>query len=65
MRTTAQKHGLDVGDLVVSKQGHWNIPRLVITVHQSAKALVGVLFEDEIKYIHYKHLKIVGERGII
>ena len=61
MKTINQKHGLDMGDLVVSKQGHWHIPRLVVTVHQSAKALVGVLFEDEIKYIHYKHLEIVNE----
>jgi len=61
MKTISQKHGLDVGDLVVSKQGHWHTPRLVVTVHQSAKALVGVLFEDEIKYIHYKHLEIVNE----
>ena len=48
MKTIKQKHGFDVGDLVVSKPGHWHTPRLVVTTHQSAKSLVGVLFEDEI-----------------
>ena len=49
------------GDLVVSARGHWNTPRLVVVIHETAKALVGVLFEDEIKYVHYKHLELVNE----
>ena len=51
---------IKVGDLVVSKPGHWHTPRLVVVVHKTAKALVGVLFEDEVKYVHYKHLEIVS-----
>ena len=61
MKVINQKHGFDVGDLVVSKPGHWHTPRLVVTIHQSAKALVGVLFEDEIKYIHYRQLEVISE----
>jgi|TARA_A100001011_G_C13875759_1_gene660926 hypothetical protein len=49
------------GDLVISARGHWNTPKLVVEMHETAKALVGVLFVDEIKYIHYKHLEVVSE----
>ena len=52
---------MKVGDLVVSARGHWHVPRLVIAIHETAKALVGVLFEDEIKYVHYKHLEVINE----
>ena len=52
---------MKVGDLVVSARGHWHTPRLVVGQHATAKALVGVLFENEIKYIHYKHLEVVSE----
>ena len=56
---------MKVGDLVIST-GHgatrlWHTPRLVVELHATAKALVGVLFENEIKYIHYKHLEVVSE----
>ena len=49
------------GDLVVSARGHWDTPRLVIKVHETARALLGILFEDEVKYVHYKHLEVVNE----
>ena len=52
---------MKAGDLVISARGHWLRPRLVIVLHETAKALVGVLFEDEIKYVHYKHLEVVNE----
>ena len=52
---------MNVGDLVIYDRGHWNTPRLVVVIHETAKALVGVLFEDEIKYIHYKHLERANE----
>ena len=52
---------MKVGDLVISARGHWSSPRLVVVIHETAKALGGVLFEDEIKYIHYKHLESVRE----
>ena len=55
---------MKVGDLVVSKAGHWHMPRLVIGVHATAKALIGVLAPDgETKYIHYKHLEVINEGG--
>ena len=50
--------GVDIGDLVVSTQGAWG---LVVRIHNTAKALVGVLIDGEIKYIHYKHLEVVSE----
>ena len=50
--------GVDIGDLVVSTQGTWG---LVVRIHNTAKALVGVLTDGEIKYIHYKHLEVVSE----
>ena len=50
-----------IGDLVVSARGHWDTPRLVIENHESAKALIGVLFDDEVRYVHYKHLEIISE----
>ncbi len=53
---------MKVGDLVVSARRHWRDPRLVVEIHETAKALVGVLFEGETKYIHYKHLEVVSER---
>jgi len=49
-----------VGDLVVSKRGHWHTPRLVVEESDSAKALIGVLSEGETRWIHYKHLEIVN-----
>ena len=53
---------MKVGDLVVSRQGHWTMPRLIVEVHETAKALVGTLDSSgEIKYIHYKHLEVVSE----
>jgi hypothetical protein len=48
-----------VGDLVDNKTQTWPNPRLVVELHETAKALVGILFEGEIKYVHYKHLKVV------
>ena len=52
---------MDIGDLVVSKPGHWTMPRLVVEIHETAKALVGTLDPNgEIKYIHYKHLEVVS-----
>jgi len=54
--------GLDIGDLVVSRAGHWYIPRLVVEIHDTARSLIGVLTPDEgVKYIHYKHLEVVNE----
>ena len=50
--------GVDIGDLVVSTQGTWG---LVVRIHNTAKALVGVLTDGEIKYIHYKHLEVINE----
>ena len=52
---------MKVGDLVISARGHWSSPRLVVVIHETAKALVGVLWGDEVKYIHYKHLESVRE----
>ena len=52
---------MKVGDLVISKKGHWATPRLVVEVHETAKALIGILFETEIKYVHYKHLEVINE----
>ncbi len=52
---------MKVGDLVVSSRGLWHTPRLVVELHTTAKALVGVLFGDEVKYVHYKHLEVVSE----
>ncbi len=52
---------MKVGDLVISSRGHWTRPRLVVEVHKTAKALVGILFEEEIKWIHYKHLEVISE----
>ena len=54
--------GMDIGDLVVSSAGHWHMPRLVVEIHDTAKAPVGVLAPDgQIKYIHYKHLEVINE----
>lgn len=53
---------MKIGDLVVSARGHWNDPRLVVETHETAKALIGVLWPSgEIKYVHYKHLEIINE----
>ena len=54
--------GVGIGDLIVSKPGHWTMPRLVFVIHETAKSLVGTLDANgEIKYIHYKHLEVVSE----
>ena len=53
--------GMKVGDLVVSARGHWHTPKLIVEMHATAKNLVGVLFEGETKYVHYKHLEVVSE----
>jgi hypothetical protein len=50
-----------VGDLVISARGHWSRPRLVVELNETAKSLIGILFEEEVKYVHYKHLEVVGE----
>jgi len=50
-----------LGDLVVSRAGHWRGPKIVVEVHPTAKLLYGVLFDEEIKYIHYKHLEVINE----
>ena len=50
---------MNVGDLVNNKTQTWPNPRLVVGVHETARSLVGILFEGEIKYVHYKHLKVV------
>ena len=52
---------MKVGDLVISARGHWDQPRIVVEIHKTAKALVGILFEEDIKWIHYKHLEIINE----
>lgn len=52
---------MKVGDLVISARGHWDRPRLVVELHTRAKALVGIFFEEEIKWIHFKHLEIISE----
>jgi hypothetical protein len=52
---------MKVGDLVVSARGLWSTPRLVVSTHKTAKSLIGILFEDEIKYVHYKHLEVINE----
>ena len=49
-----------VGDLVVSKRGHWQTPRLVVEESETAKALIGVLSKGETRWIHYEHLEIVN-----
>ena len=52
---------MQVGDLVNNKTQTWPNPRLVVELHETAKSLVGILFEEEIKYVHYKHLEVVNE----
>lgn len=52
---------MKVGDLVNNKTQTWSNPRLVVQIHETAKALIGILFEDEIKYVHYKHLEVISE----
>ena len=49
--------GMDIGDMVVSTQGTRG---LVVRIHDTAKALVGILSDGEIKYVHYKHLEVVS-----
>ena len=53
---------MKVGDLVNNKTQTWPNPRLVVELHETAKSLIGILFEDNIKYVHYKHLEIVNEK---
>ena len=53
---------MKIGDLVISARGHWTDPKLVVSIHETAKALVGVaFFAGEIKYVHYKHLEVINE----
>ena len=52
--------GMDVGDLVVSARGHWHMPKIIVKKHATAGALVGVLFDGDVKWIHYKHLEVVS-----
>lgn len=53
---------MKVGDLVVSARGLWPTPRLVVSTHKTAKSLIGILCEDdEVKYVHYKHLEVINE----
>jgi hypothetical protein len=48
-----------VGDLVVSARGLWHMPRLVVSTHETAKALIGVLWPNgQVRYVHYKHLEV-------
>jgi hypothetical protein len=49
-----------VGDLVNNKTQMWPNPRLVVGFHKTAKALIGILFEEEIRYVHYKHLEVIN-----
>ena len=52
---------MKVGDLVNNKTQTWPNPRLVVQLHETARALIGILFEDGIKYVHYKHLEVISE----
>ena len=52
---------MKVGDLVINKTHVWPNPRLVVEVPKRAPTLIGILFEDEIKYVHYKHLETINE----
>jgi len=52
---------MNPGDLVISARGLWDRPRLVVELHETAKSLIGILFEDEIKYVHYKHLEVIND----
>ena len=52
---------MKVGDLVNNKTQTWPNPRLVVQLHETAKALIGILFEDEVKYVHYKHLEVISD----
>lgn len=52
---------MKVGDLVNNKTHAWPNPRLVVQFHETAKALIGILFEEEVKYVHYKHLEVISE----
>jgi hypothetical protein len=52
---------VQVGDLVISARGHWLTPRLVVSMHETAKALIGILWPNgETRYVHYKHLEVVS-----
>ena len=55
------KHGVDVGDLVNNISQTWDGPKLVVEYHETAKSLIGILFEDEVVYVHYKHLEVVNQ----
>lgn len=52
---------MKVGDLVVNKTQTWPNPRLVVEFYKTGKPMVGILFEDEIRYVHYGHLEVVNE----
>ena len=51
---------MKVGDLVDNKTQAWPHPRLVIEHDRTAISMVGILFENEIKYVHYRHLKVIS-----
>ena len=56
---------LKAGDLVVHINGEWgHMPRLVIKVHETAKSLIGLLADGEVRYTHYKFLKVVSSEGV-
>lgn len=55
------KHGVDIGDLVNNVSQTWDGPKLVVELHETAKSLIGILFEDEIKYVHFRHLEVLDE----
>jgi hypothetical protein len=50
-----------LGDLVISRSGFWDMPRIVVRVHETAKSLYGTLSNGEVMYVHYKHLKVINE----
>jgi len=54
---------IKIGDLVVSANGHWYDPRLIVEIHKTAKNLIGVFWSNgETRYIHYKHLEVISAR---
>ena len=55
------KHGVDIGDLVNNISQPWGGPKLVVELHETAKSLIGILFEGEVRYVHFKHLEVVSQ----
>ena len=52
---------MKVGDLVTSARALDTTPRLVVSKHETAKHLIGVLWPNgETRYVHYKHLKVIS-----